>query len=257
VRSQRLLDLSELDPDAAQLDLLVSAPPAVRECAVALQSVHAVSAEEMAVDEWRLNQLSAPEAEFLYEFERGSSETRRRTMWRTTSEFNLYLHVQQPEFMACPTPAQRNWLLQRALDEAEDDLRVLDDTARRCVRGSVRPSITGPWNESPAARSPDQLVIAGQQVMHAWERPLMRCMAEIAAATHGNIAEIGFGMGISATFVQELGVRSHTIVECHPGVLESLQTWRAAATRLAQLNTRARPGAGSSTASGEVSGSGA
>jgi spermidine synthase len=40
------------------------------------------------------------------------------------------------------------------------------------------------------------------------------------------VAEIGFGMGISASMLQEAGVRSHTIVECHPDVLDALARWR-------------------------------
>jgi guanidinoacetate N-methyltransferase len=70
-------------------------------------------------------------------------------------------------------------------------------------------------------------VIEGQQVMQDWERPMMRRMAEIATETHGDVLEVGFGMGISATCIQELGVRSHTIVECNQDVLSRLQAWRA------------------------------
>ena len=62
-------------------------------------------------------------------------------------------------------------------------------------------------------------------VMMEWERELMRKHAEIVTKNGGDILEIGFGMGISATYIQEFGVNSHTIVEYHPEVFKKLLDW--------------------------------
>lgn len=62
-------------------------------------------------------------------------------------------------------------------------------------------------------------------VMMDWERSVMKKHAEIVCRKGGDILEIGFGMGISATYIQEFGCNSHTIVEYHPVVYENLLEW--------------------------------
>src|SRR5262249_52889453 len=80
--------------------------------------------------------------------------------------------------------------------------------------------------EAGARYSDDELIIAGQEVMQAWERPLMAELARIASRSHGDVLEVGFGMGISATVIQQPGVRSYTLIECNPDVLEKAEEWR-------------------------------
>ncbi len=64
------------------------------------------------------------------------------------------------------------------------------------------------------------------EVMGDWEIPLMRKHAELCCYTSGrDILEIGFGMGLFANEVQRIGVKSHTIVEIHPQILENLYVW--------------------------------
>lgn len=65
----------------------------------------------------------------------------------------------------------------------------------------------------------------GTQVMMAWERPLMKRMADIAAARRGDVLEVGFGMGLCARAVQKHRPRSHTIVECHPQIAARARAW--------------------------------
>jgi len=55
-------------------------------------------------------------------------------------------------------------------------------------------------------------------VMMAWEGPLMRAHAQAIAQSQGDILNVGFGMGLIDTAIQELKPRSHTIVEAHPDV---------------------------------------
>ena len=58
-------------------------------------------------------------------------------------------------------------------------------------------------------------------VMMGWEAPLMKRHAEIICPTKGlHVLNVGFGMGIIDTFIQENHApASHTIIEAHPDVV--------------------------------------
>jgi predicted O-methyltransferase YrrM len=56
---------------------------------------------------------------------------------------------------------------------------------------------------------------------------MMQAMADIVSETHGDVVEVGFGMGISATMIQENGVRSHTIIEFNDDVIGAFESWRS------------------------------
>lgn len=63
-------------------------------------------------------------------------------------------------------------------------------------------------------------------VMHAGEDSLMKKLAEIVTENGGSILEIGFGMHISADYVQSNpAVTSHTIIEVHPEIYKSALNW--------------------------------
>jgi guanidinoacetate N-methyltransferase len=147
-------------------------------------------------------------------------------MRRSFPDFEVSLTIKNDHFVAAPRGLQRKWLLQRALNELVDNLRHLDAVSERLVAGADRPAIGNGWDASPAHYDASQLVIEGQQVMQDWERPLMAAMARHVARTHGDVLEVGFGMGISATCIQELGVRSHTIIEANREVMAELERWR-------------------------------
>ena len=53
----------------------------------------------------------------------------------------------------------------------------------------------------------------------------MKRHAEVVCENGGHILEIGFGMGISAGYIQDLKPASHTIVESHPQICEKLKDW--------------------------------
>ncbi len=75
-------------------------------------------------------------------------------------------------------------------------------------------AMLSPWGDGPLP-----------EVMMSWEDHLMKRHAEVVCENGGDILEIGFGMGISATYIQEQNPKSHTIVEIHPQVLERLDIW--------------------------------
>ncbi|ORY38915.1 S-adenosyl-L-methionine-dependent methyltransferase [Rhizoclosmatium globosum] len=59
----------------------------------------------------------------------------------------------------------------------------------------------------------------GNGVMMGWEAPLMERHAMVIAPAPGkSVLNVGFGLGIIDTYLQERGVAQHTIIEAHPDV---------------------------------------
>jgi guanidinoacetate N-methyltransferase len=94
-------------------------------------------------------------------------------------------------------------------------------------RGTARPKATAPLDVAGITITESSLLIEQQQVMQAWERPLMERMAEGICKAGDSILEIGFGLGISARAIQSIGPRRHVIVEANPAVAELARTWGA------------------------------
>ena len=62
------------------------------------------------------------------------------------------------------------------------------------------------------------------QVMMEWEKPYMEaCIDKLQPK--GDVLEIGFGMGYSATQIQKYKPKSHTIIEMDPIVIKRLKEW--------------------------------
>ena len=55
----------------------------------------------------------------------------------------------------------------------------------------------------------------------------MKASADYVCENGGDILEIGFGMGISAGYIQANNINSHTIIENHPQIIEKLKLWAA------------------------------
>lgn len=64
-----------------------------------------------------------------------------------------------------------------------------------------------------------------REVMMSWEDNIMSASAKYVAENGGNILEIGFGMGISANYIQSYSPTSHIIVEIHPQIIPIAQAW--------------------------------
>ena len=136
--------------------------------------------------------------------------------FKRLNAFDVSLHVKEDSFIRTPREAQRNWLLNQAIGEFADDLRHLDSVASRFVPGV----------EATALADRTQLDLADSEIMENWQLPLMREMAAIVTEAHGDVLEIGFGIGASASEIQRRGVRSHTIIECNKYVIERFHDWK-------------------------------
>lgn len=147
-------------------------------------------------------------------------------MKRQDDKFEISVEPRGDQFTKFPSTFQKEWLLGRAIGEFADDLEHLDGLSGHLVAGVERPSIDDRWEESAATQNEAELVIQGQQVMQSWERPLMQRLALAAARGGGDVLEVGFGMGISASFILEAGVRSYTVIECNDGVISTFERWR-------------------------------
>ena len=74
--------------------------------------------------------------------------------------------------------------------------------------------------------SDNAITLSGYTVMHAGEYELMKKLADLTTQNGGDILELGFGMHISADYVQaNPNVTSHTIIEIHPEVFETALEW--------------------------------
>lgn len=147
-------------------------------------------------------------------------------MKRTFTDFDVAITMKRDDFLRKKGNGQRNLLLGRAVTEFASDLAHLDQIQQDFVDGAERPKIGSEWEGSTAEYDGSQLLIEGQQVMQDWEHPLMKKLAENAAASGGDLLEVGFGMGISASYVQQVGVRSHTLIEINREVATAFEEWR-------------------------------
>jgi guanidinoacetate N-methyltransferase len=134
---------------------------------------------------------------------------------RRTPDFEINLEIKNDRFIAPPRASQHNSLLNKAVAEFADDLNQLHHLAARFV----------PGQESIQLQERTHTDLANDEIMDDWQIPLMRAMAGAATKSHGDLLEIGFGRGISAGMIQELGVRSHTIAECDESEIYRYYKW--------------------------------
>ncbi len=141
-------------------------------------------------------------------------------------EFDITVEFNDDDFAIAPSSYQRNWMLNRAMREFGDDLSHLEQQIITFVSGVERPTINDDWKDSEADYEEDELIIQGQQVMQSWEYPLMKALAEAVGSNHGDVLEVGFGMAISASCLQDVGIRSYTVIECNDQVISRYRRWK-------------------------------
>ena len=131
-------------------------------------------------------------------------------------DLDIALEIKNEEFVRPPRDTQRNWLVNRALDELVQDLGHLHVLASEFVTGSE----VIPLEDRTGGQ------LGEQDIMEDWQIPIMKKMAAVATENGGNVLEIGFGRGIASTYIQELNVSSHTIVECNESVVDRFYQWK-------------------------------
>ncbi len=76
------------------------------------------------------------------------------------------------------------------------------------------------WKSAPAVFDEHTLRIFELPVMEDWETPYMEELAKIVTSKGGVILELGYGMGISANFIQKANIERHIIIEANHKVAE-------------------------------------
>lgn len=71
------------------------------------------------------------------------------------------------------------------------------------------------WKSATAQFSQSDLKIFGHVVMEDWESPYMKVLADICTKNGGVVLELGFGMGISAKFIQLHCIKKRIIIEAN------------------------------------------
>lgn len=132
------------------------------------------------------------------------------------AEFDLSLQLKDPNFVKTPRDYQRNWLLNRSMNEFAHDVFALDDLASRFVTGSE----VQPMDDRSQANLSDK------EIMEDWQTPIMQAMAEVVSYNKGHILEIGFGRGVGSGLIQRCGVDAHTIIECNDSIVARFEDWK-------------------------------
>ena len=88
-------------------------------------------------------------------------------------------------------------------------------------KGIYSTAIKKEWIHTKPIYSGKELTIKSYPVMERWEDGYMKSLASVVTSNGGKILEVGFGMGISAGYIQKSKkIKNHTIIECHPDVVK-------------------------------------
>jgi len=143
------------------------------------------------------------------------------------ANYELKLTLRDEQFVSA-RQNQRDWLVKKSVAELADQLDHLDRLASTLIAGGEQSLEDWDLRTGDATITPSgQLRIGDQPVMEDWQLPLMKRLARCAAQRHGRVLEIGFGLGLAAGFIQEEGIKQHTIVECSPSLKPMFDEWRA------------------------------
>lgn len=91
------------------------------------------------------------------------------------------------------------------------------------------------WFAAKAKFSKHKLQILGEPVMEDWETSYMKELAKIATSNGGTILELGFGMGISAKFIQKEKIKRHIVIEANGEVAKQAKIFAKKAKHKTQV----------------------
>lgn len=81
------------------------------------------------------------------------------------------------------------------------------------------------WRNAKASFSEHDLKIFDYAVMEDWETSYMEELAKISVSKGGDVLELGYGMGISANFIQKGKIKKHTIIEANHDVAKKARVF--------------------------------
>jgi guanidinoacetate N-methyltransferase len=87
------------------------------------------------------------------------------------------------------------------------------------------------WRDAAAQFDEHSLTVQGHPVMEDWEDGYMKELARIATQRGGTVLEIGFGMGISAGYVQQSSIDHHIIIEANEDIFFKLEKFAASSSK--------------------------
>ena len=67
------------------------------------------------------------------------------------------------------------------------------------------------------------LMYNNMSIMNNFELPLINYIAESIVSKNDKVLNVGYGLGFFDKKVQDIGVSSHTIIECHPDVVKTIK----------------------------------
>lgn len=92
------------------------------------------------------------------------------------------------------------------------------------------------WRDAPAVYSEAKgtVEIMGNPVMEDWQVPFMKELASVATGNGGVVLEVGFGLGIASSFIQENPrVTKHIIIEANRDIFAKTLDFAATAEHTA------------------------
>ncbi|GAB2269626.1 hypothetical protein Dimus_004551 [Dionaea muscipula] len=91
------------------------------------------------------------------------------------------------------------------------------------IKANKKDDANGDYLEDRVTFSEDKLMDSScKAIMMAWEKPLMEAHAKAVCSNGGHILNIGFGMGLVDTAIQQYNPVTHTIVEAHREVYDRM-----------------------------------
>ncbi len=130
--------------------------------------------------------------------------------------FELNLHLKDEDFINPPQFTQKNTILNQMMKEFSMDVLAMDEHTKAFSKALI----SGNFEDRT------QLTLSDHEIMEDWQTPMMKTMARYVGETKGDVLEIGFGRGVSSSFIQDYPLKSHTIIECNHSIVDRFHEWK-------------------------------